>query len=283
MEDHAMGATIDAHQHFWELDRLHYDWPTPDLEAICRDFGPEDLKPHLDACAIDAAVIVQAHHSVEEAQWLLSLTDEHDWLVGVVGWIDLADPNVGVVLDRLGHHPKFVGVRHIWHDEPNDNWIMQPEVLRGLSELARRDIPYDLLVKPPHLELVPQIARAVPNLRMVVDHIGKPPIADGLMEPWLERLKAVAEFPQICCKVSGMVTEADMANWTPADLRPYVQHVIELFGIERLMYGSDWPVCTLAGSYEEVYNACLEAVGPIGDAERDRLMGGTAKEFYGLS
>ena len=277
------GVTIDAHQHFWELDRLHYDWLTPDLAPIYRDFVPADLKPHLDACGVDGAVIVQAHHSVDEARWLLALADEHPWLKAVVGWVDLTDPAVGDTLDELREHPKFVGVRHIWHDEPHADWILQPEVLRGLGELARRDLTYDLLTKPPHLAHVPDVARAVPDLRMVVDHIGKPPIATGRMEPWLERMKAVAAFPQIWCKVSGMVTEADWANWTPADLRPYVAQVIELFGFQRLMYGSDWPVCTQAGTYQDVYSACLEAIGPVSAAERERLMGGTATEFYGLA
>ena len=173
-------------------------------------------------------------------------------------------------------------MRHIWHDEPQDDWITRPDVLRGLAELAKRGLPYDLLMRPAHLAYVSEVVRAVPDLRMVVNHIAKPPIASGVLEPWLGRLKSVAAFEQICCKVSGMVTEADRQGWRPADLRPYVQRVVELFGFDRLMYGSDWPVCTLTVTYEQVHAACVEAVGEVSEAERARLMGGTAAEFYGM-
>jgi len=275
-------AVIDAHQHFWQLDRFAYTWPTPDLEAIYRDFMPEDLKPHLDACGVDGTVIVQAHQSVQECRWALSLCRQHDFLKGVVGWVDLKDPDVGQTLDELGANEEFRGVRHVWHDETGDDWILQPEVLRGLREVAKRDLTYDLLVRPAHLVYVPEVARAVPDLRMVVDHIAKPLIAEGTMQPWLQRLTAVAGFEQISCKISGMVTEADWSGWTVADLRPYVERALDLFGIDRLMYGSDWPVCTLAADYQDVHAACLSALGPLSETERAKLLGANATAFYGL-
>lgn len=277
-----MNGTVDAHQHFWELGRFRYDWPTPDLEPIYRDFRPADLKPHLEACGIAGTVVVQAHQSVAEAQWLLELAAKHAWIRGVVGWVDLTAPEVGEVLDRLRADRRFVGVRHLWHNEARADWILQPTVIRGLRELARRGLTFDLLVRPRELAYVPAVARAVPDLRLVVDHIGKPPIGQGVLEPWLERLKAAAAFPQVWCKVSGLVTEADWATWKPSDLRPYVERVVELFGFQRLMFGSDWPVCTLAGRYEDVYAAGLEAAGPMSPSERRRLLGETAAEFYRL-
>ena len=244
---------------------------------------PGDLKPLIDGVGVQRTVIVQAHSSIEEAHWLLGLADENDFVAGVVAWVELADPDVGNTLDLLQMDPYFKGVRHIWHDEPDDAWIVRPAVLNGLKELARRDIPFDLLPRPKHLPYIPRVLDAVPDLRTVVDHIAKPFIPEGIFEPWLSDLKRVAEIPGVHCKVSGMVTEADTDNWNPDALTPYVANVIEMFGYDRLMFGSDWPVCTLAGTYEQVFQAAKQALGPMSDANRDAVFGGNAEQFYGLS
>ena len=244
---------------------------------------PGDLKPLIDGVGVQRTVIVQAHSSIEEAHWLLGLAAENDFVAGVVAWVELADPDVGNTLDLLQMDPYFKGVRHIWHDEPDDAWIVRPAVLNGLKELARRDIPFDLLPRPKHLPYIPRVLDAVPDLRTVVDHIANPFIAEGIFEPWLSDLKRVAEIPGVHCKVSGMVTEADTDNWNPDALTPYVANVIEMFGYDRLMFGSDWPVCTLAGTYEQVFQAAKQALGPMSDANRDAVFGGNAEQFYGLS
>ncbi|MDP6273343.1 MAG: amidohydrolase family protein [Dehalococcoidia bacterium] len=274
---------VDSHHHFWDLTHLDYPWMPPGDNVLRQNRLPEDLKPLIDGVGVQRTVIVQAHSSIEEAHWLLGLADENDFVAGVVAWVELADPDVGNTLDLLQMDPYFKGVRHIWHDEPDDAWIVRPAVLNGLKELARRDIPFDLLPRPKHLPYIPRVLDAVPDLRTVVDHIAKPFIAEGIFEPWLSDLKRVAEIPGVHCKVSGMVTEADTDNWNPDALTPYVANVIEMFGYDRLMFGSDWPVCTLAGTYEQVFQAAKQALGPMSDANRDAVFGGNAEQFYGLS
>ncbi|HJM54146.1 MAG TPA: amidohydrolase family protein [Dehalococcoidia bacterium] len=274
---------VDSHHHFWDLTHLDYPWMPPGDNVLRQNRLPGDLKPLIDGVGVQRTVIVQAHSSIEEAHWLLGLADENDFVAGVVAWVELADPDVGNTLDLLQMDPYFKGVRHIWHDEPDDAWIVRPAVLNGLKELARRDIPFDLLPRPKHLPYIPRVLDAVPDLRTVVDHIAKPFIAEGIFEPWLSDLKRVAEIPGVHCKVSGMVTEADTDNWNPDALTPYVANVIEMFGYDRLMFGSDWPVCTLAGTYEQVFQAAKQALGPMSDANRDAVFGGNAEQFYGLS
>ncbi|MDP5877015.1 MAG: amidohydrolase family protein [Dehalococcoidia bacterium] len=274
---------VDSHHHFWDLTHLDYPWMPPGDNVLRQNRLPGDLKPLIDGVGVQRTVIVQAHSSIEEAHWLLGLAAENDFVAGVVAWVELADPDVGNTLDLLQMDPYFKGVRHIWHDEPDDAWIVRPAVLNGLKELARRDIPFDLLPRPKHLPYIPRVLDAVPDLRTVVDHIAKPFIAEGIFEPWLSDLKRVAEIPGVHCKVSGMVTEADTDNWNPDALTPYVANVIEMFGYDRLMFGSDWPVCTLAGTYEQVFQAAKQALGPMSDANRDAVFGGNAEQFYGLS
>jgi L-fuconolactonase len=219
---------------------------------------------------------------MEETWWLLDLASRHDLILGVVGWVDLTDDRVSETLDRCGQHAKFKGVRHIVHDEPDIRWLLRPDVLRGLRELAARDIPYDLLLRPHHLPLIPELAGETPGLRMVIDHIAKPEIAEHRMEPWAQDMETVAKIPGMHCKLSGMITEADHNNWTAQDLTPYVQHILKLFPPERLMFGSDWPVCKLAGSWKQVLAAFTQACGPLPQAQRNKILGETAQDFYGL-
>jgi L-fuconolactonase len=273
---------IDAHQHFWDIQRLNYTWMLPGENILRRNYLPEDLRPILEENRFDGCVAVQANTVMEETWWLLELAAANEFVLGVVAWVDLTDAGLPAVLDELQKHPKFKGVRHIVHDEPDPRWLMRQDVVRGLRELAARGIPYDLLLRPVHLPLVPELAESVPGLRMVIDHIAKPLIASGKMEGWAEDLAAAAAVPGLCCKLSGMITEADHANWTAQDLRPYVRHVMKLFEPERLMFGSDWPVCKLAGSWKRTLAAFTQTIGAQSMAVRESLLGGTAKRFYGL-
>ncbi len=247
-----------------------------------RDYLPEDLAPVLEENRFDGTVLVQANTVLEETHWFLQLADENPFIRGVVGWVDLCSPQLGATLDELQRHPRFKGVRHLVHDEPDVEWLLRKEVIAGLGELARRGLPYDLLLRPPHLPLVPRIAEQVPDLRMVIDHIAKPPIASHSLEGWAEDMAAAAQLPQVYCKLSGMITEAG-PEWTAEDLRPFVQHVMSCFPPERLMFGTDWPVCLLRGRWKQVLAAFTQAIGAQPQDVREQLLGGTACEFYGLS
>jgi L-fuconolactonase len=275
---------IDAHQHFWDLTRFDYPWMSgPELEPLRRNFLPDDLAPLLGPAGVDRTIFVQARHSLEESRWVLELSERHGFLAGVVGWVDLASEACAEQLAELRRHPGLVGIRHITHDEPDDDWIVREDVLRGLAVLERSAVPFDLLLRPRHLRHVPTLARRLPDLPMVIDHLAKPLIREGRMEGWREDFEAAARFPNIHCKLSGMVTEADWLAWTPADLAPYVRVALEAFGPERLMFGSDWPVSTLCASYAQVAEALGEALGPISADERAQILGGTAERFYGLA
>ena len=273
---------VDSHHHFWDLDRLDYPWMSPGPNVLRRNYLPEDLAPLLDAGGVSRTVVVQATHAAAEAGFLLDLAEATSFVAGVVAWVDLTSPDVGKVLDGLMRTPKLVGIRHQVHDEADEAWLVRDHVVRGLREVASRGLAYDLLLRPRHLKYVRPLADRVPNLRMVVDHIAKPLIAQGVMEPWADDIAAIAAIAPVVCKVSGMVTEADHANWTTGDLGPYVSHVVEQFGFERLMWGGDWPVCRLAATYEQVLGAALDMVCGTSDEDRDRFLGGTAVDFYRL-
>lgn len=273
---------IDAHQHFWDLNRFPYPWMPPAPSPLRRNFLPEDLQPILERNSFDGSVVVQATTSPGEAPWLLQLAETHRMVLGVVAWVNLTDPQLGNTLDKLQPHPKFKGIRHPVHDEPDDRWLLRPDVLRGLKELERRKIPYDLLLRPRHLPVAIELIDHVPSLKMVVDHIAKPLIAKGQMEGWAQNMERIAKAPQIHVKLSGMITEAQPKTWTADHLRPYVQHVWKLFGPDRCMFGSDWPVCLLAGIWKEVLAGLTQALGPIPQAERNKVMGETAGRFYAL-
>ena len=276
-------AVTDAHQHFWDPGHLTYSWMRGEAVApLCRPFLPRDLEPILRDAGVDRTVVVQAQSSLDETRWLLDLADANAFIAGVVGWVDLTASDLPGVLDELMQYPKFKGVRHQAEDEP-DGWLNRPDVLRGLEELARRGIPYDLLVKPGHLWSVLVIADRLPELRMVVDHMAKPHIASRRLEPWARDLAQVARIPVVSCKLSGMITEADWKAWTPDDLKPYIDHVVERFGFDRVMFGSDWPVCVLAGTYAQVCRALDECLGEISASDRAKVFGENARAFYKLT
>ena len=271
---------IDAHQHFWDLRRFEYAWMPPEPSVLRQNFLPDRLARILQRNRFEGSVLAQAHTILAETRWLLDLAEANEFIRAVVGWVDLTDPRLGAVLNELQKRPKFKGVRHPVHDEADDNWLLRDDVLGGLAELARRGLPYDLMLRPKHLPLVPNIAGRVPELRMVIDHIAKPPIAAQAMEPWARDIEAAAQLPQVYCKLSGMITEADPANWNAEHLRRYVAHVMRIFGPDRLMFGSDWPVCMLAGSWKQVLAAFTQSIGPQTIEVREKLLGGTAARFY---
>lgn len=272
---------VDSHHHFWQIDRFDYSW-MPDGSPLATNYGPDDLAPLIESVGINYTVIVQAVSSPDEAHWLLELAERYEFIAGVVGWVDLTDPKVGYTLDELQRSKYFKGVRHIWEGGEDPGWIVNSGAINGLQELVRRKLTFDFLAKPPNLPFIPQVMDQVPDLRAVVDHIAKPLIADHVIEPWLTDLRKVASINGIHCKISGMVTEADHQNWTPDDLRPYVHHVLGLFGSDRLMFGTDWPVSTLAAEYKTVTDTArgiLDSLSPSANAD---IFGGTAARFYRL-
>ncbi len=272
---------VDSHHHFWQIDRFDYSW-MPEGSPLATDYGPTDLAPLIKESGIDYTVVVQAVSSPDEARWLLELADQNDFIAGIVGWVDLTDPEVGYTLDELQRSKYFKGVRHIWEGEDDPGWLVNSGAINGLKELVRRDLTFDFLAKPPNLPFIPQVMEQVPDLRAVVDHIAKPLIADHLVEPWLTDMRKVASINGIHCKISGMITEADQNNWTVGDLRPYVHHVLGMYGTDRLMFGTDWPVCTLAGEYKSVAGAAREILGSLSLADHADVFGGTATRFYKL-
>jgi L-fuconolactonase len=279
-----MTRIIDAHQHFWSrAEPFKYAWlDAPDKAAIRHDHMPRDLEPLLREAGVDGSICVQTQHNLAENRWALRLAEAHPFIAGVVGWVDLASPACEQQLLEFIDHPKFVGIRHVTQDEPDDDFIVRPDVIRGLHVLEKHDVPFDLLFYAKHLKHVPALARQLPNLRMVLDHLAKPNIRQQQFAGWVTDFREAGRFPNVFCKLSGMITEADWRHWTPTDLKPYVQTALEVFGPDRCMFGSDWPVCKLAGSYRQVKNSLVEVLPPLSDHEKEAIFGGTASHFYGL-
>jgi L-fuconolactonase len=274
---------IDAHQHYWTMKRDDYGWLTPDLPVLYRDYLPEHLIPHLKEHRQDGTIVVQAAATLAETDYLLSLADSSDTILGVVGWLDLNDPEHFSSYERFRKHPKFVGFRIMIQEMSDESTILDPDFMKALRVYAEEDIPIDLLVVSHQLAPLVRLLENVPGIRGVIDHIAKPRIADGVMEPWLSQMKEIAKHPKIYCKLSGMVTEADHRSWKPEHFTAYIRHAIELFGPERVMFGSDWPVCLLAASYDQVMDVLEQALPDSwGERERGRLFGDNAKEFYKL-
>ena len=274
---------IDSHQHFWQVGRFDYPWMSSDLGVLYRDYLPDDLAPILQQNGVKQTVLVQASNSVAESRWLLDLADANSFIAGVVGWVDLIGVEIDAQLDELCVHRKFKGVRHLVESEPNDDWLVQPAVLAGLRKLSARGLSYDLLVHTRHLRYVPQVVERCPDLALVIDHLAKPPIARHEIKEWSEALKSVARHSNIHCKLSGLVTEANWSSWQANDLRPYVEYVLELFGADRMMFGSDYPVCLLAASYDRVLGSFQEILKDISDSDRDKIFSKNAARFYRLN
>lgn len=277
---------IDSHQHFWDRTRDDFDnsWQEdPQLEKICRSFLPRDLEPHLKSCGVDRSVFVQTQHNIEENRWVLELAETNSFIAGVVGWVDLASPNCEQQLLEFKDHPKFVGIRHVVQDEPDDDFIIRDDVSNGLAVLEKHGVPFDLLFYCKHLKHAATVADRFPNLPLVIDHLAKPRIKSGEIDPWRNDLAEAAKRKNVWCKLSGMVTEANWNQWKNTDLQPYVDIAIELFTPNRLMFGSDWPVCELAASYSDVLNALQHCISDLGPQEQAAILGENAIRFYGLN
>ncbi len=277
-----MGMRIDSHQHFWIYAAEEYPWIDEDKDALKRDYMPADLAPLMAPNGIDGTVAVQARQNPRETEFLLELADANDFIRGVVGWVDLRADDVAAQLERFGPHPRLVGVRHIVHDEVDDRFMLGGGFLDGLALLNQYKLTYDLLLYPRHLQVAIDVVKRFPNQPFVLDHIAKPFIKDGILEPWASEIRELATYENVCCKVSGLVTEAAWKVWTRDDYAPYLDVVFDCFGIDRLMFGSDWPVCTLSGSYSEVVGIVRDYISGLSNEEKDKVMGANARSFYSL-
>jgi L-fuconolactonase len=280
-------VVIDSHQHFWSPagkgDPWDYGWLLePEHGPINRSFTPADLAPLLADNGVSGSIFVQAQHHLDETRWAIAMAEENEFLFGVVGFVDLQSPEIEAQLDEVCQSPWFKGVRHVVQDEPDDNFLLQPAVVNGLKALARRDVRFDLLVQPRHLKMLPELARTVPDLQMVIDHCAKPAIKSGDTERWHREFRELAQFENLCCKISGLVTEADWKNWSVDQLKPIFATVLETFGSERLLYGSDWPVCTLAATYHQVFESCKTLIAQLSADEQAAILGANARRFYKL-
>lgn len=274
---------LDAHQHFWRYDPAKYSWISDEMAPLKRDFLPEDLAPLLAASGFDGCLSAQACHSLEETQWLLELAGQNAFVKGVVGWLDLCSPGLPVQLERFQNHPKLVGVRHSVQDEKDDEFMLRQEFRRGIAKLAEFGLTYDLLLRPRHLRAGVKLVEEFPKQQFVLDHIGKPDIGAGLMQPWERGIRALAKFENVHCKLSGMVTETRWKQWRVEDFRPYLDVVFEAFGPQRLMIGSDWPVCTLSGEYAAVAGVVMEYLNGASAEAREGILGENCARFYRLN
>jgi L-fuconolactonase len=271
---------IDSHQHFWQVGRFDYPWMSPEVDVLCQDYLPSDLEPILNRCGVEKTILVQASNSLDETRWLLGLADRYSFIAGVVGWVDLTRADVNGQLLEFSAHPRFKGVRHLVESEPADDWLIQESVLNRLRQLSSHGVSYDLLIHTRHLKYAKTVAERCPELRLVIDHLAKPPIASGKIDEWAREMKQVASCANVWCKLSGLMTEADWKDWRIADLRSYVAKMLEYFGPQRIMFGSDWPVCLLAASYDRVLETAQSLLAELNDEERSRVFANTAIEFY---
>lgn len=273
---------IDAHQHLWYFDPVSDSWIDESMIVLRRDFLPRDLKPHLDAHDIQGSVVVQADQSEAETDFLLSAAEQNPWIKGVVGWVNLISPDLPDRLDHFQKNSLFKGVRHIIQAEKS-GFMKQPRFIHGLKTIAGRELSFDLLIKENQLHEALELARSLPEMKLVIDHIAKPDISHRSFNHWAQTMTSFSEMDHVFVKLSGMSTEADWSDWSEADLMPYVDFCLETFGAGRLMYGSDWPVCLLAGSYEHTITALEHLIQKLSVAEQQQIMGLTAMNFYNLT
>lgn len=281
-----MSIVVDSHQHFWDPALADYPWMTDAVAPIRRRLMPGDLRPRLAEAGVDYTVLVQARSDVQETRELLRLAADTDFIAGVVGWVDLSAPNLVDTIDQLRELEgggKLVGIRHQVHDESDERWLLRDDVLRGLRIVRDAGLAYDLLVRTRELPAALQVARKLDGLRFIIDHIAKPPIRSGQSIEWAEALAPFEGLPNVSCKISGMVTEADWKGWRTDDLKPYVERVYGWFGEGRCLFGSDWPVCLLAASYQQVLDACRATLGPLPPRAQARVFGENAIAIYRLA
>lgn len=274
---------IDSHQHFWKFDPIRDAWIDEPMAAIQRDFEPDDLKPLLDKNGIDGCVVVQADQSEAETAFLLGNANDYEFIKGVVGWVDLCSPAIYDRLDYYSRFKKLKGFRHVLQGEADRALMLKPPFMNGIRKLKKYDFTYDILIYPDQLQYVPEFVKAFPHQQFVIDHIAKPYIKDKKIIDWAKDMKALGEFENVYCKVSGMVTEADWKGWMPDDFTPYLDVVFETFGPKRLMFGSDWPVCNVAGGYDKVVGIVKNYASRLSANEQADIWGNTATAFYMLA
>lgn len=273
---------IDAHQHFWHYTPAAFPWISDEMAVLKKDFLPAHLQPLLQAHEYAGCIAVQASQTEEETSFLLGLADQYDFIKGVVGWIHLQDYNVKHAIRKWANHPKLCGFRHIIHDEPDDLFMLRPDFMRGVKALKEFNLTYDILIFEKHLPATLQFVSYLPDIKMVVDHIAKPKIKQQELTPWQDNIRSLAQYPNVYCKISGLVTEADWHQWKEDDFKPYLDTVVEAFGIERLMVGSDWPVCTVAAAYGKVMAIVEHYFQPFSASEREKIFGQNAMRFYNI-
>jgi L-fuconolactonase len=273
---------IDSHQHFWRYNPGEYAWISPEMATLQRDFLPKDLEPALASVGFDGSVAVQARQSLEETRWLLELASQHKLIRAVVGWVDLCSPDLPSQLKSFAQHPKLTGVRHVVQDEGDDEFMLRPEFQRGIAQLREFNLTYDLLLYPKHLPIAVKLVDAFPDQPFVLDHIAKPRIADRLLSPWSEQITTLGSFPNVYCKLSGMLTEAKWRRWQSDDFRPYLDTAFEAFGVNRLMIGSDWPVSLLSGEYGQAMHVVIDYLRDLPAKGQAGVLGENCARFYSI-
>ncbi len=273
---------IDAHQHFWRYNAREYGWIDDSMASLRRDFLPCHLEPELKSNGFKGCVAVQVRQTLEETRWLLELAAQSSFIVGVVGWLDLKSPNLRTELECFAANAKLVGLRHIVQGEPDDRFLLHPEFLAGVAMLEDFGLAYDILIYPRHLPVALEFARHFPRQRFVLDHLAKPAIKSGDLRAWAKGLRELASLPNVMCKLSGLVTEADWQKWQPQEIGPCLDVAFDCFGPDRLMIGSDWPVCMVAASYSRVVEIVTDYLKSFSTEIRDAVMGGNAQRFWRL-
>lgn len=269
---------LDSHQHFWKYSDAEYGWI--DDNALRRDFLPEDLHKELKVAGIDGSISVQARQTTGETEWLLSLAEQNSFLKGVVGWVPLTSPSVEGDIEKYASHKKLKAVRHVVQDEKDDRYILRPDFNSGVALLDKHGLAYDILIFEKHLPAAIQFVDRHPKQRFILDHIAKPRIREGVVAPWRDNLREMAKRPNVWCKVSGVVTEADHQKWTEAQVRLYIDAAIDAFTPKRIMFGTDWPVCTTATTYKNWTELMRRATKNLSPSERDSIFGGAAAAAY---
>lgn len=273
---------IDSHQHFWYYKEEDYRWIHDEMQVLKRNFLPNDLVKELKKIGFDGSIAIQARQSIEETEWLLNLANEYPFILGVVGWVDLRSKELYKQLEKFSQNPKFVGVRHVVQDEPDDEFLLRNDFIQGIEALKDFSLTYDILIYERHLPVAIRFIEKFPDQVFVIDHIAKPDIKNRSFQNWSQNMKIISEFSNVYCKLSGMVTENDWAHWKNEDFYPYIDFLIETFSYERLLIGSDWPVCTLAAPYEKVMNIVIEHIKDLPLEYQKQILGENAIKAYNL-
>ncbi|HKQ87835.1 MAG TPA: amidohydrolase family protein [Candidatus Acidoferrales bacterium] len=273
---------IDAHQHFWQYDAQRDGWITDEMSVLKRDFLPSDLLPELSANGIDGTIAVQADQSEREMQFLLELAEQNSAILGVVGWVDLRSPSLADRLEHFAPFEKLCGFRHVVQAEPDDRFMLREDFQRGIGMLADFGFTYDILIYPRQLPAAIELVQKFPKQPFIIDHLAKPEIKGARISEWAGQMRTIAQSPNVYCKVSGIVTEADWRTWRAEEFRPYLDVVFGAFGVDRLIFGSDWPVCLLAGTYSRVKQLIVDYLADFPESDRAKIFGANAVHFYGL-